>query len=155
MSSERKHARHAGAERARRAERNRRLARVLPVVVVGVAAVLAVVLVASGGSDEEPPAPGSPEELALGEEVFEQRCATCHGEGLRGGIAGPPLLHEVYAPDHHPDSAIRAAVARGVQPHHWEFAGMPPIPDLADADVEAVIAYIRHVQRAEWGGETP
>lgn len=34
---------------------------------------------------------------------------------------------------------------------------MPPIPDLADADadVEAVIAYIRHVQRVEWGGETP
>ena len=32
---------------------------------------------------------------------------------------------------------------------------MPPIPNLSDADVDAVIAYIRDVQREEWGGDTP
>ncbi|MCO8127338.1 cytochrome c [Acidimicrobiia bacterium EGI L10123] len=137
------------------AARNRTTSWAIPVVVVALAAVVAVVLVVSGGSSEEPPAPGSPEELALGEEVFEQSCATCHGEGLRGGLAGPPLLHEIYAPDHHPDSAIRAAVAQGVQPHHWDFAAMPPIPDLSEADVDAVIAYIRDTQRQAWGGDTP
>jgi mono/diheme cytochrome c family protein len=155
MSAERKHARQAAAERARRAERNRTLSWAIPVVVVAVAAVVAVVLVAAGGSEDGPAEPGSPEELALGQEVFAQNCATCHGEELRGGLAGPPLVHEIYAPDHHPDSSIRAAVARGVQPHHWDFAAMPPIPNLSDADVDAVIAYIRDVQRQEWGGDTP
>ncbi len=151
---DRKHARHAAADRARRAQRKRTLTWLIPAGVVALAAVVAVALVAAGGS-EEPPAPGSAEELALGEEVFGRRCETCHGPGAAGGLAGPPLIHEIYSPDHHPDSSIRAAVARGVQPHHWEFAAMPPIPDLSDADVDAVIAYIRDVQREEWGGDRP
>lgn len=135
-------------------QRRSRLAQLaLPVGVVVAAVVVALVLT-SGGSDE-PPEPGSAEQLALGEEVFTQSCATCHGEGLRGGLAGPPLLHEFYAPDHHPDAAIRAAIANGVQPHHWEFAGMPPIPGLDEHEVDAVIAYIRDTQREAWGGETP
>ena len=87
----------------------------IPAVVVALAAVVAVVLTATGGS-EDPPAPGSDEELALGQQVFEQRCATCHGEGLRGGLAGPPLVHEIYAPDHHPDSSIRRRWHRGSSP---------------------------------------
>jgi mono/diheme cytochrome c family protein len=156
MSPDRPHARHAAAERARKARRRQRLVPVLvPVGVLIVAAVVALVIVSGGGGSDEPPEPGSPEQVALGEQVFTQSCATCHGEGLRGGLAGPPLLHEIYAPDHHPDSAIRSAIARGVQPHHWEFAAMPPIPNLSDDDVEAVIAYIRSVQREEWGGDTP
>jgi mono/diheme cytochrome c family protein len=154
MSSERKHARHAAADRARQAERRKTLSWAIPVGVVALAAIVAVLLTATRGS-EDPPAAGSAEELALGQQVFERSCATCHGEGLRGGLAGPPLVHEIYAPDHHPDSSIRAAVARGVQPHHWDFAAMPPIPNLSEADVEAVIAYIRDVQREEWGGDTP
>jgi mono/diheme cytochrome c family protein len=156
MSADRPHARHVAAERARKARRRQRLVPVLvPVGVLVVAAVVALLIVSGDGGSDEPPEAGSPEQIALGEQVFTQSCATCHGEGLRGGLAGPPLLHEMYAPDHHPDSAIRTAVARGVQPHHWEFAAMPPIPNLSDDDVEAVIAYIRSVQREEWGGDTP
>lgn len=155
MSAERPHARHAAAARARQAERRKRWrAAAIPVGVVAIAAIVAIVLTTTGGSDA-PPEPGSPEELALGEEVFADNCATCHGERLRGGLAGPPLISEIYVPDHHPDSAIRAAVANGVEPHHWDFAAMPPIPGLSDADVEAVIAYIRDVQRDTWGGATP
>lgn len=125
-----------------------------PAVVAAVALVFGVVLSACGG-DAAPPEPGSPEEVALGQEVFVENCATCHGEELRGGLAGPPLVHEIYAPDHHPDSAIRAAIANGVQPHHWDFAGMPPIPGLEDHEVEAVIAFVRDTQREAWGGDTP
>lgn len=154
MSSERKHARHAAADRARKAQRNRTLSWAIPVVVVAVAAIVAVLLVATGDSDD-PPAPGSAEQVALGAEVFEQNCATCHGPEAGGGLAGPPLTNELYVPDHHPDSAIRAAVARGVQPHHWDYAAMPPITGLSEDEVDAVIAYIRDVQRQAWGGETP
>jgi len=155
MSAERPHARQAAAARARARRRNQRLLPILvPVAVVAVAAAVAV-LVAAGGGGDAPPEPGSPEQLALGEEVFAQNCATCHGEAARGGLAGPPLVHEIYAPDHHPDEAIRTAIARGVEPHHWDFAAMPPIPNLDADEVEAVIAYIRAEQRAEWGGDTP
>lgn len=133
----------------------RRLNAGLPPVVGTFALVLGLVLAGCGDSEAGPPEPGSAEELALGQEVFEQNCATCHGEELRGGLAGPPLVHEIYAPDHHPDSAIRAAIANGVQPHHWDFAGMPPIPGLEAHEVDAVIAFVRDTQREAWGGDTP
>ena len=83
--------------------------------------------------------------------MFAKNCATCHGEELRGGLAGPPLVHEIYAPDHHPDSAIRAAIANGVQPHHWDFAAMPAFPALDESEVAAVVAYVRHQQAEAWG----
>lgn len=128
----------------------------LPAALGAVALVLGLVLSACGGDgDATPPEPGSPEELALGQDVFVANCATCHGEELRGGLAGPPLVHEIYAPDHHPDSAIRAAIANGVQPHHWDFAGMPAIPGLEEHEVDAVIAFVRDTQREAWGGDTP
>jgi hypothetical protein len=61
---------------------------------------------------------------------------------------GPPLLSPIYAPDHHPDDAIRNAVAQGVTPHHWDFGPMPPLPHLDEDDVDALIAFIRDRQRA-------
>jgi len=156
MSAERPHARKAAAGRARRRRGRSLLPILVPLGLVAVAAIVAFALVAGGGDDSgERAAPGSPEQLAEGAEVFEQSCQTCHGPEARGGLAGPPLIHEIYAPDHHPDQAFRTAVAQGVQPHHWDFAGMPPIPGLDDADVEAVIAYVRSLQREAWGGDTP
>ena len=152
MADKRAHARHTAREAARR---RRRRAKAMPIVVVAVVAIgaaLVAAVVSSGGSDD-PPAPGSPEQLALGEEVFGDNCATCHGDGLRGGLAGPPLVDEIYEPSHHPDSAIRAAIAQGVRPHHWDFAGMPPIRGLSDDEVDAVIAYIRTTQRQAWGDD--
>ena len=140
--------------RNRRSERNRTLSWAIPVVVVALAAVVAVVLVVSGGSSAEPPAPGSPEELALGAEVYDQSCATCHGPEARGGLAGPPLTHEVY--EDLTDAHIRTAIAQGKPPTNWpQFeAGMTPVPGLSAGEVDAVIAYVRDLQRQEWG-DTP
>jgi mono/diheme cytochrome c family protein len=101
-------------------------------------------------SDSGAPDSGPQAQLARGREVFTANCATCHGHDLRGTFVGPPFLDEIYAPAHHPDDAFRAAVANGVEPHHWDFAAMPPITGLRDADVDAVIAYVRSVQ-AEHG----
>lgn len=136
-------------------ERNRTLSWAIPVVVVALAAVVAVVLVATGGSDEEPAVPGSPEELAFGEEVYGQSCATCHGPEAGGGLAGPPLTHEAY--EGITDAQIRTAIAQGKPPTLWpQFeAGMAPVPGLSASQVDAVIAYIRDVQRQEWRGDTP
>ena len=106
------------------------------------AVVLSFVLAACGGGD------GEDGDLAQqGEAVFEANCAVCHGQGAVGTDQGPPLVHEVYEPSHHPDESFRNAVTQGVQPHHWQFGPMPPVPGLQGEDVDAVIAYVRSLQR--------
>jgi cytochrome c553 len=114
------------------------------------ALLLAALLGGCGGG--APAAGGQPVDLAAGDavagsEVFATSCAVCHGPGGTGTSNGPPLLHQVYVPSHHPDEAFLQAVRRGVQPHHWEFGPMPPIAGLSDADVADVIAYVRAAQR--------
>jgi mono/diheme cytochrome c family protein len=100
-------------------------------------------LAACGGDGDGDP-------VARGDELFhgEAACATCHGPALQGTTMGPPLLHEIYRPDHHPDDAIRAAVRNGVQPHHWDFGPMPALTHLDGGDIDAVIAYVRAEQEA-------
>lgn len=83
-----------------------------------------------------------------GEAIFNQKCAVCHGVQAAGSPQGPPLVHRYYEPGHHSDMAFLLAVRRGVRAHHWRFGNMPPVPGLSDADVRAVIDYIRALQRA-------
>jgi mono/diheme cytochrome c family protein len=129
------------------AARRRKLAAWVGVVMVVVVAVVVVVVVLAGGDAE--PATSTPEgRLARGEELFQANCATCHGQDLRGTFVGPPLLHEIYAPDQLADDDIRVAVANGVRPTNWDFSGMPAFPNLDTDDVEALIAYVRSSQRA-------
>lgn len=135
-----------GAAARRRAEvRQRRVVRVALAGLLVVGAVVAGVVIAAGGGDDSGPRTQA-ELVADGEDVFAANCATCHGDDLRGTFVGPPLLHEIYLPDHHPDSAIRAAVRNGVTAHHWDSAGMPAIPTLSDDEIDAVIAFIRSQQ---------
>ena len=111
----------------------------LPVAVILVAA-------ACAGGEGETAAPGDPDP-ARGQELFAANCAACHGEGAQGTEAGPPLLHEYYVPSHHSDESFQAAVARGVQPHHWDFGAMPPVAGLSRDDVADIVAYVRRLQR--------
>lgn len=152
MPSKRPNAQRAAAARREAQQRRARTLRWVGAALLVVVAVGVGIVLTAGGSDEpDQPATGA-DLVAAGGEVFAESCSTCHGDDLRGTFVGPPLLHEIYLPDHHPDSAIRAAVANGVTPHHWDFAGMPPIPLDAD-EVDAVIAYIRAEQEAAGIGE--
>lgn len=108
-------------------------------------AVTALLAACGGGGPTTGSAADRGAALFRGEAV----CATCHGADLRGTPMGPPLLDQLYAPGHHPDSAIRAAVRDGVQPHHWDFGPMPQLPHLSADEVEDVIAFVRREQRAE------
>jgi mono/diheme cytochrome c family protein len=81
-----------------------------------------------------------------GEALYQESCAECHGADLRGTDRGPSHLSVVYAPDHHPDSSFRAAVASGAIAHHWAFGDMPPVPGLTDDEVDAIIAFVREQQ---------
>lgn len=116
---------------------------------VPVAALLVALGVAACGDDGGSSGGGSATGVALGAQVYADSCAACHGADLRGTDRGPSHLSQVYEPGHHPDESFRRAIADGVAPHHWRFGPMPPVPGLGDAEVDAVIAYIRSVQERE------
>ena len=130
-------------------------ASVLAMLIVGV---IAYSLVPSGSSDasaeEGVPIvkieiPGQLSEIAmLGKQAFDIKCASCHGENAVGqnGVA-PPLVNKIYEPNHHGDESFQRAVAMGVRAHHWKFGNMPAIEGLTRADVKAIIAYVRELQR--------
>lgn len=122
-------------------------------VCVTIAATAAVGLAACGGSDSgtdggaRATAGGRDSELvAEGEAVYQEVCAACHGEDLKGTDTGPPFLDAIYAPNHHPDEAFYSAVENGVQPHHWDFGAMPAQPSVDPEEVAAIVAYVRDRQ---------
>lgn len=111
-----------------------------------------------GGSDTEPESgqlmvevtvPSLDATTKLGERLFNENCASCHGENAAGqeGIA-PPLVHKIYEPNHHADGSFLIAVKQGVRAHHWPFGNMPPVEGLTDEDVTKIVAYVRLLQKA-------
>ena len=89
------------------------------------------------------------EEAKLGKTYFDAVCASCHGENAAGqdGIA-PPLVYQLYEPSHHGDAAFVVAVRQGSRQHHWSFGSMMPVQQpLADAEIQAIIRYVRELQR--------
>ena len=84
----------------------------------------------------------------IGKRGFDKNCAACHGEHavVQDGVA-PPLVHKIYEPSHHGDESFQRAVAMGVRAHHWKFGNMPVIEGLTRADVKAITAYVRELQR--------
>ena len=82
-----------------------------------------------------------------GADLFAANCTLCHGAQADGTLTGPPLVHRLYEPGHHPDLAFQSAVANGVLAHHWDFGDMPPVAGLSQDDVAAITAYVRELQR--------
>lgn len=129
------------------------------------AALGGVVFVAQTGEEDassvqpSPPDQGAamvevavPDELSaraqMGKAAFEAACAACHGRNAAGNAnAGPPLVHKVYEPSHHGDMSFQLAVQNGVRAHHWKFGNMPAQDGLTKAEVTAIIAYVRELQR--------
>jgi mono/diheme cytochrome c family protein len=85
--------------------------------------------------------------VARGGPLFDNNCAVCHGPGGSGTSSGPPLVHVIYEPGHHPDESFQRAVAEGVAQHHWEYGPMPAIPGLDRDEVADITAYVRQLQR--------
>jgi mono/diheme cytochrome c family protein len=117
----------------------------------------------TAGSGAEPPPKQAgaplvevivPKELSaqarIGETYFNAVCASCHGANAAGqdGVA-PPLVHRIYEPSHHGDIAFVMAARNGVRSHHWPFGNMPPVKQhLTDAELGAIVEYVRELQRA-------
>ena len=83
----------------------------------------------------------------LGKIKYAELCVQCHGKSAKGTHQGPPLIHKIYAPNHHADQAFRWAVRDGVKQHHWRFGDMPQIKNATPEDVAHIIKYIRQNQR--------
>ena len=101
---------------------------------------LLIVVIAAGGC-------ASDSSWHEGEQLFAENCAACHGTAADGTNTGPPLVHRLYEPGHHPDFAFRNAVMNGVIAHHWDFGDMPPVTGLSEDEVTQIIAYVRDLQR--------
>jgi mono/diheme cytochrome c family protein len=130
--------------------RSQLLARSL--VALPAAALLALAAGACGGDEDGSVAAGAGDTPADGAAVYARACASCHGDDLRGTDKGPSHLSQVYEPGHHPDAAFRAAIVNGSPEHHWSFGDMAPVTGLSEAEVDAVIAFIR-AQQEEQGFE--
>jgi mono/diheme cytochrome c family protein len=85
---------------------------------------------------------------SAGKVLFEANCASCHGLQAKGTDHGPPFVNDIYNPGHHPDEAFIFAARNGVRAHHWGFGDMPPIRGVTDADVSAIVRYVRELQEA-------
>ena len=85
---------------------------------------------------------------AEGKTAFDANCAQCHGRNSTGTDKGPPLVHDIYNPGHHNDRAFFRAAKRGAPQHHWPFGNMPPQPQMTDAELAAIVRYIREIQEA-------
>ena len=83
-----------------------------------------------------------------GEKAFNKNCMVCHGKNASGTDKGPPLVHDIYNPGHHADMSFYLAVRRGTRRHHWPFGDMPPQPHVTKKQVEAIVHYVRELQRA-------
>lgn len=86
--------------------------------------------------------------LNMGKMSYELFCAACHGVNTAGTDKGPTFLHRVYHPGHHGDGAFFAAPKQGVRAHHWPFGDMPPVEGVTDAHLQAILEYVRAMQKA-------
>lgn len=92
--------------------------------------------------------PGLSSVASKGKVAFDENCAQCHGQNASGTGKGPPLIHNIYNPGHHGDQAFLIAAKRGVRRHHWPYGNMPPQPQVSNADLTAIVKYVRELQVA-------
>ena len=84
--------------------------------------------------------------LERGEATYGANCAQCHGGDLSGTDRGPSLLDPVYGPDQLTDAEFADAIRNGVEEQLWEFGPMPANGAIGDAQIDAIIEFVRSEQ---------
>jgi mono/diheme cytochrome c family protein len=101
--------------------------------------------------------------LALGEKLYAQHCASCHGANLEGqpgwqkkrpdGRFPAPPHDDSGHTWHHPDEVLFGITKHGLVPPYAPPAYESDMPafagTLSDAEINAVLAYIA----SRWSGE--
>ena len=122
--------------------------------VVTVMVIVAAALIASSTGSAAQPKSDSPQQMAEGEEIYQTYCAECHGVTGEGeypdapldpgpdGLMGAPPHDETGHTWHHADAQLIQRIKQG-----GNFDGFKPMPGfddtLTDAEIEAVLAYIK------------
>lgn len=120
-------------------------------VMVGGIAVLVSSITGNSNDSEIPTELVVPVMSADGEKgrlVFNKSCAVCHGQDAMGGDMGPPLVHPIYNPGHHSDTAFFMAAKNGTRQHHWRFGDMPAQPNVSENDMLMIVRFVRETQEA-------
>jgi mono/diheme cytochrome c family protein len=111
----------------------------------------ATVTIASASIAAACGADGPTTTLERGAAIYGANCAQCHGDDLAGTDRGPSLREAIYGPDQLSDGQVADAIRNGVDEKHWAFGPMPANGAITDAQIEAIIAFVR----AEQTGEQP
>jgi mono/diheme cytochrome c family protein len=107
-----------------------------------------------GGCGEPKP---DPAQLALGEKIYAQQCAACHGARLEGQPNWQKKLPDGKFPApphddsghtwHHPDEVLFGITKHGLVPPYAPAGYESDMPafagKLSDDEIRAVLAYIR------------
>ena len=124
------------------------IAVIVAAIGAGGAGILATTAQTDASAATEVVEPKLTPELARGRRAYDKYCASCHGSNAVGTDKGPPFLHRVYHPGHHSDGAFFLAAQRGARGHHWRFGPMKPVAGVTNQDLEAIVPYIRALQKA-------
>lgn len=107
---------------------------------------LAALVVAGAGFLAVPGLQAQPRDVA---KLFEQNCASCHGSNLQGGQT-ESLLDDHWLHGNGDDETLFRIIRDGD-----EANGMPPMKgDLNDADIRALVIYIREKAAQARQGQT-
>ena len=115
---------------------------------------LIALALATAGCGESPP---DPAQIALGQKIYVQECASCHGLQLEGqpnwrrrlpnGRMLAPPHDESGHTWHHPDEVLFGITKHGLVPPYAPAGYESDMPafagKLSDAEIRAVLAYIR------------
>lgn len=93
----------------------------------------------------------NPQQIALGEEIYQKNCAVCHGDHAQGapnwrqkdaeGFYPPPPLNGTGHEWHHSTANLREIIKNGSPSGQGK---MPPWKGkLSDAEIDAVIAWFQ------------
>jgi mono/diheme cytochrome c family protein len=124
----------------------------------GLGVVLILVAVVWTLSNQAAPAinPSDAEMIALGQQVYDGQCASCHGTNLEGeenwrepgsgGLLKAPPHDETGHTWHHDDAYLVESIKRG-GPRLPTDVGISPMPAydniLTDEEITAVLSYIK------------
>ncbi len=72
--------------------------------------------------------------------IFRASCIRCHAINREGGRVGPELNVPRNVLEYRPEEQVRAFIR---DPGTFRYSSMPPHRELSDADLDALIAYLR------------
>lgn len=93
-----------------------------------------------------PPGAAEDSPAARGFTVFRERCFSCHAINGEGGKIGPDLNVPRSIVEYRPAEQIREFVR---DPSSFRYTTMPPHRDLAESDLDALLAYLEAMSRAK------